>query len=137
VLKPPHMQVDMFYLQSMTCFAWTQTSYHVVPCWSSVLQLSGNTFADRSHIFLPLASLSTHKVIFPPAAKGTSVYQNIMIYNHDANTPLRFLRIHIVSIGCVISLYLFKLFQHSFETANLLSLRADRMYWIWPADITG
>lgn len=84
-----HLQVDMFYVQSVSCFVWTQTSYHVVPCWSSILQLCGNSFVERSHIFLPLASLSTHKVIFPPAAKGSTAYQNIMIYNHDANTPLR------------------------------------------------
>ncbi|XP_073395974.1 cilia- and flagella-associated protein 65 isoform X3 [Physcomitrium patens] len=83
-------QVDMFYYQLISCFAWTSTSYHVVPCWSSTLHTSGNTFQDRTHIYLPLASLSTHDVIFPPAAKGTSVFQNIMIYNHDANTPLRY-----------------------------------------------
>jgi len=90
----------MFYFQPISCFAWTQTSYHVVPCWSSTLQAAGNTFQDRSHIFLPVASLSAHKVIFPPAAKGTSVFQNIMIYNNDANTPLRFVCLYNTIFTC-------------------------------------
>lgn len=84
------LQNDMYYLQLLSCFAWTKTSFHVVPNWSTTVQASGHTFQDKSHMFLPLGSLSTHKVVFPPAAKGTIVYQSIMIYNHDANTPLRY-----------------------------------------------
>ncbi|BBM98725.1 cilia- and flagella-associated protein 65 [Marchantia polymorpha subsp. ruderalis] len=79
------------YCQQLHLFVWTPSPDRVLPPWSTTVCAAGHSFVMQSQEFPPEYSVTKTKVNFPPTLRGFSVYQTIVLRNHNGTVPLSFI----------------------------------------------
>ncbi|KAL3684260.1 hypothetical protein R1sor_002282 [Riccia sorocarpa] len=80
-----------YYCQQLHLFVWSPSPDRVIPPWSTTVCAAGHSFVMAAQEFPPEYTVSKTKINFPPTLRGFSVYQTIVLHNHNATVPLSFI----------------------------------------------